>query len=63
MRSVRTEHERSATRAEMMVGRLAAICAHPYAAWWTRSRRRRVALVLGYAAAGYGAVLATLLVW
>jgi len=45
-----------------LVGRCAALCAHPYAAWRLRPVSARVGLVSTYAAAAYIVVLATLLV-
>ena len=44
------------------VGRCAALCAHPYAAWRVRPASSRVLLVSTYAAAAYIVVLAALLV-
>jgi hypothetical protein len=48
---------------ERLIGGGLAMCAHPYAAWRTRSRRTRAAVVVSYATAGYVAVLATLLLF
>jgi hypothetical protein len=42
------------------VGRLAAACMHPYAAWRVKPASR-IAILSAYAAAGYAVVLATLL--
>ena len=47
------------TRPEIVIGRALAMCAHPYAAW-RRSVRGRVVVVIGYIAASYAVVLATL---
>ena len=47
----------------LFVGRCAAMCAHPYAAWRVRPGAGRVLLVSAYAAAAYVAVLAALLIW
>jgi hypothetical protein len=44
---------------EIVIGRTAAICVHPVAAWHSRSRYRWV-LLAGYAAAGYAVTFATL---
>jgi hypothetical protein len=43
------------------VGRTAAACVHPYAAWRVKPRATRFAMLSAYAAAGYVVVLATLL--
>jgi hypothetical protein len=45
-----------------LVGRCAALCAHPYAVWRVRPRSARVLLVSAYATAAYIVVLAALLV-
>lgn len=47
----------------VLIGRSLALCAHPYAAWRTRSVRTRCLLTLSYAAAGYVAMFAVLNVW
>ena len=51
---------RRSTRLETFVGRSAAICVHPYAAWRTQPNRTRVLLFFTYAAASY-IVMLTLL--
>jgi hypothetical protein len=51
----------TANRFEIAIGRTAAACAHPVAAWYSSRRSLRVILVAGYFAAGFAAVLATLL--
>jgi hypothetical protein len=38
------------------------MCAHPYAAWRTRSTGERLLIVLTYAAAGYAVMLGVLLI-
>lgn len=43
------------------VGRSAAACVHPYAAWRVRPASVRVVIVSAYAAAAYVLVLGTLL--
>jgi hypothetical protein len=43
------------------VGRTAAACVHPYAAWRVKPRSVRFAMLSAYAAAGYVLVMATLL--
>jgi hypothetical protein len=46
----------------IVVGRAAAACVHPYLAWRVLPRSTRLVVVSAYAAAGYIAVLGTLLV-
>lgn len=46
---------------EVVIGRTLAYCAHPAAAWRVLSGRGRAVVVGAYAAAGYVAVLAALL--
>jgi hypothetical protein len=48
-------------RFHFLVGRFAAMCAHPYAAWRTSSARGRLVVLLAYAGAVYAIVLATLM--
>ena len=50
------------TRAEIetLVGRSAAICVHPYAAWRSRSARRRVFVFSAYTVGTYAFVLGIL---
>jgi hypothetical protein len=47
---------------DILIGRLAAKCAHPYAAWRTSSTRGRLIVFLAYSAIGYLAVLTALTV-
>jgi len=49
---------RSANRFEIALGRMAAACVHPLAAWHDARRTFRVLLVAGYFAAGFVAALA-----
>ena len=49
---------RSANRIEIALGRMAAACVHPLAAWHDARRMFRVLLVAGYFAAGFVAALA-----
>ena len=49
------------TRIEILIGRSAAMCAHPCAAWRTGTHRDRVGVLVAYAAAGYALVLGALL--
>jgi len=44
---------RQSHRIEMLVGRSAALCLHPLAAWRSRSRADRVMLLVSYAAISY----------
>ena len=48
-------------KVEILIGRTLACCVHPAAAWRVVSARGRAAIVSAYAAAGYVAVLAALL--
>jgi hypothetical protein len=50
------------TRFDVLIGRSLAMCAHPYAAWRTRSTGERLLIVLTYAAAGYAVMLGVLLI-
>jgi hypothetical protein len=52
---------RSANRIEIALGRTAAACVHPLAAWHDARRTFRVLLVAGYFAAGFVAALAALI--
>jgi hypothetical protein len=45
---------------EVFVGKLLAMCAHPYAAWRTGTRHARVLLVAAYFTASYAVVLTLL---
>lgn len=49
------------TEVEILIGRLFALCAHPYAAWRTHSSRGRLIVLVAYMAAGYATVLSLLL--
>jgi hypothetical protein len=51
-----------ANRIEIALGRTAAACVHPVAAWYTRRRSMRAMLIGGYAAIGFAATL-TVLAW
>jgi len=51
---------RSMARTEIVIGRAAAFCTHPYVAWRTRSRRVRAAIIAVYAGVGYLAGLGAL---
>ena len=53
--------DRSIRRTEILVGRTFAACAHPVAAWRHAVRSFRVLLLAGYFAAGYIAVLLTMI--
>jgi hypothetical protein len=44
-----------------LIGRLLAICAHPHAAWRSRSVPARVIVLSGYLVAGYVVTLSALL--
>jgi hypothetical protein len=46
---------------EVLVGRTLALCAHPYAAWRSRSIKRRALLWFAYMTASYFIVLGVLL--
>ena len=48
----------AANRLEIALGRMAAACVHPLAAWHDARRTFRVLLVAGYFAAGFVAALA-----
>jgi hypothetical protein len=56
-----TAAARSANRIEIAIGRTAAACAHPLAAWRTARRSLRLMLVLGYFSLGFTTVLTVLL--
>ena len=45
---------------EVFIGRSAAICAHPFAAWHSRSWTDRAVLLISYFAIGYGVVFGLL---
>jgi hypothetical protein len=52
---------RPANKIEIALGRMAAACVHPLAAWYDARRTFRVLLVAGYFAAGFVAALAALI--
>lgn len=52
----------AANRFEIALGRTAAACIHPMAAWHTTRRSMRVMLVAGYFGLGFAAAL-TALAW
>ena len=52
---------RPANRIEIALGRMAAACVHPQAAWHDARRTFQVLLVAGYFAAGFVAALAALI--
>jgi hypothetical protein len=56
------ENMRTTPSVAALVGRTAAACVHPYAAWRVKPTSFRVVMVSVYAAAGYVLVLATLLI-
>lgn len=58
---VRPTMNRPSTRTEIAIGRALASIVHPYAAWRTRSMKRRAFLIASYVAVGYAAGLALLL--
>jgi len=51
---------RPSNRIEILVGRSAALCIHPLAAWRSRSRTDRALLVISYFAISYGIVFGLL---
>jgi hypothetical protein len=48
-------------RLEILIGRTAAMCFHPHAAWRTRSKAGRALVLLAYAAVSYVIVLGLLM--
>lgn len=46
-------HKRPSHPLEVLVGRSAALCVHPLAAWRSRSRNDRALLVISYFAISY----------
>ena len=52
----------AANKIEIVLGRTAAACVHPMAAWLTKRRSLRAMLVGGYVAIGFAATL-TVLAW
>lgn len=60
-RMVTMQRSRTGGGWEVLLGRGMAACAHPLAAWRSRTSSFRVLLLAGYFAAGYLGVLAALL--
>jgi hypothetical protein len=52
---------RGATRTEQLIGRSAALCAHPVIGWHARARYARTRVVAGYFALGFAGTIAGLL--
>ncbi len=52
--------DRYSHRIEALIGRSAAICVHPFAAWQSRSRQDRAVLLTSYFAISYVIVLSLL---
>ena len=50
----------AANRIEIALGRTAAACVHPVAAWLTKRRSMRAMLVVGYVVIGFTTTLAVL---
>ena len=48
------------SRVEILMGRSAALCVHPLAAWRSRSRRDRAVLLMSYFAISYAIVFGLL---
>ena len=55
------QRNRPSNRCEVLIGQSLAACVHPLAAWRSTARAFRVLLLAGYFAAGYAAVLTTML--
>jgi len=53
-------HRRPSSRIEVLIGRSAAVCIHPFAAWRSRSRNDRAVLLISYFAMSYVIVLGLL---
>jgi hypothetical protein len=53
-------HRRPSNRIEVVLGRSAALCIHPLAAWRSRSRVDRALLVISYFGISYAIVLGLL---
>ena len=53
---------RKLSSVDVLIGRSLALCAHPYAAWRTRSTAGRVFVFTAYTAFAYAIVLSVLLV-
>ena len=51
----------AANRIEIALGRTAAACVHPVAAWYARQRSMRAMLIAGYFLMGFSAVLTAVL--
>jgi hypothetical protein len=55
--------DRPGTRVEILLGRVLAMCVHPYATWRTRSTPERLLVCFAYFAASYTLVLGLLFVY
>ena len=53
-------HKRPSHNLEVLIGRSAALCIHPLAAWRSRSRNDRALLLISYVALSYVVVLGLL---
>ena len=53
-------HRPHSNRVEVLIGRSAAICVHPFAAWRSPSRNDRALLLISYFAISYAIVLGLL---
>jgi len=53
-------NRRPSHRVEVLIGRAAALCVHPIAAWRSRSRNDRALLVASYVGISYVVVLSLL---
>lgn len=53
-------HAGTSYRHEVIIGRTAAVCLHPVAAWRSTMRAHRALLVAGYFLTGYVATLVTI---
>ena len=53
-------HRRPSNRIEVVLGRSAALCVHPLAAWRSRSRLDRALLLISYVGISYAIVLGLL---
>ena len=53
-------HSRHSHPIEIVIGRSAAICVHPFAAWYSRSWKDRAVLLISYFTIGYVVVLGLL---
>ena len=52
-RNMTAAHNRQSHRIEVAIGRSAALCVHPHAAWRSPSRRDRAVLLISYFAISY----------